>query len=416
MHWRSWDLNLKTRLIGETLFHTLFWMYFPFITLYFSAAFGKHVAGMLMSVPPLLGILGNLTGGFLADRIGRRPVMLMGAFLQSGMFALFACSLSPWTDYLAFIGIGVGGSLYSPASSAMVADLTTDKDRRLVFATFVTATNIGAVFGPALGSIFFFHYRSGLLWTCTLVTLLYAVAILFIVKETLPARAMREGEPTGFASALKEQWRNYGVIFRDRAFATYIVAGILVTIAFMQLDLYLAVYVKEFVPTQALIAVSGWSVSLTSAEVFGLILGLNGLMFVLGSVPVTKWFERWSDRDMFILSALLFGMGMFLVGLTTNVWLLLCFMIVLTVGEVLRSPVAQGFVSKYAPEEARGRYMGASSLQFSIGRFLAPLTVILSEWLPPSGVFGFIFLCTIVSAVLYVKLFRIIPARYADVG
>lgn len=119
---------------------------------------------------------------------------------------------------------------------------------------------------------------------------------------------------------------------------------------------------------------------------------------------------------MFILSALLFGMGMFLVGLTTNVWLLLCFMIVLTVGEVLRSPVAQGFVSKYAPEEARGRYMGASSLQFSIGRFLAPLTVILSEWLPPIGVFGFIFLCTIVSAGLYVKLFRIIPARYADIG
>ncbi len=409
MQWLTWDLNLKTRLIGEALFNTLFWMYFPFITLYFSDSFGKNVAGLLMSVPPLMGIFGSLFGGYLSDRIGRRFVMLLGASIQAAMFALFALSLAPWIDYLAFIGIGFGGSFYGPASSAMVADLTPEKDRRKVFATFVTAMNIGAVCGPALGAFFFFTYRSELLWTCTLVTLLYTLAIFFIVRETLPASVKKTEDKTGISSLLKEQWNSYVVIFRDKAFALYILAGILVVIAFMQLDLYLAVYVKEFVPAQALLAWKDWSFFLSSTEVFGWMLGLNGLLFVLCSLPVARWFEYWSDRNTLILSAVLFGLGMFLVGLTTNIWLLFVFVIIFTVGEVMRAPVTQSFISKYAPDDARGKYMGASNLQFAVGRFIAPVTVVLSGWMQPIGVFGFIFLCTLVSAVLYVKLFQIIP-------
>jgi MFS family permease len=170
---RLWNNNLKVRLIGEALFNMLFWMYFPFITVYFGAALGNRIAGILMTVPPIFSLIGSLLGGVLADRSGRRPVMLLGASIQTVMFAFFAVSPSSWIDYIAFIGIGLGGALYSPASSAMVADLVPANNRRQIFATFTTANNIGAVLGPALGAIFFFHYRQVLLWTCALVLLLY---------------------------------------------------------------------------------------------------------------------------------------------------------------------------------------------------------------------------------------------------
>lgn len=414
MQWLSWDLNLKTRLIGETLFNTLFWMYFPFIALYFSDVFGKNVAGVLMAVPPLMGIIGNLLGGYLTDRLGRRPVMLLGAFIQVGMFTLFAGSISHWFDYLAYIGIGFGGSIYSPASSAMVADLTPEKDRRRVFATFVSAMNIGAVFGPVLGSVFFFHYRSELLWTCTLVTLLYSIAIFFMIRETLSESAKNVEESKTMSLLLKEQWQNYVVIFRHKVFSIYIIAGILFMIAIMQLNLYLAVYVKEFVPAQTLFIWKDWSFFLSNSEVYGWIMGLNGLLFVLCSLPVTKWFEHWSDRNTLILSSILYGLGMFLVGFTTNIWLLFVFTVIFTLGELIHSPVVNSFISKYAPEDARGQYMAASNLQFSIGRFIAPVTMILSEWMAPIGVFGFILLCTLISAVLYVVLFRMIPNNSID--
>ncbi|GIO29291.1 MULTISPECIES: MDR family MFS transporter [Paenibacillus] len=409
MLWFKWDLNLKIRLIGDSLFNMLFWMYFPFMTLYFSGAFGKSVASMLMMVPPLVGLFAGLFGGFLADRLGRRPAMLLGSILQSVMFAIFALSPSRWLDYIAYIGVGVGSSIFTPASSAMVADVTPEKDRRMVFATFVTGRNLGAVFGPALGSIFFINYRTELLWTCTLVTFLYFLAIYWKIRETLPASAGPAQEKGSMGSLIIRQFRNYGLIFKDPPFAVYIIAGIMVTIAFMQLDMYLAVYVKEYVPAQPLLSFGNWSFSLNSTGIFGWMIGLNGLLFVLCALPVTKLFEHWNDRNVFILSSALFGLGMFLMGFTTNVWLLLVFITVMTIGEVSRSPVTESFVSKYAPANARGQYMGASNLQYSLGRFIAPVTIFLSTWLPPLGVFGFIFFCTLASVVLYIVLFRILP-------
>lgn len=414
MNWLKWDLNLQIRLIGDTLFNLLFWMYFPYITLFFSDAFGKTAASMLMAVPPLVSLLGSLFGGYLADRFGRRPAMLIGACMQSCMFAAFALSPSHWLDYAAYIGLGLGGAIYSPGSSAMVADVTPEKDRRMVFATFVTGRNIGAVFGPALGSVFFFQYRHELLWTCTSVTLLYFLTILLFSRETLPASARMNRTRSKLTAILKEQVVSYGVIFKDKVFALYIAAGILVTIAFMQLDMYLAMYVKEYVPGQALLSFSGWTFNLSSAQVFGLMLGLNGLLFVLCVLPVTKLFEGWSERNILIMSALLFGGGMFLIGLTTQVWLLLVFTFVFTIGELSRSPVTDSFISKYAPEHARGQYMGAANLQFSVGRFIAPVTIMLSSWFPPVVVFGFIFLATILSSLLYVQVFKIIPASYYE--
>lgn len=409
MLWLKWDLNLKIRLIGDSLFNMLFWMYFPFMALYFSEAFGKSVASMLMMVPPLVGMFAGLFGGFLADRLGRRPAMLLGSILQSVMFAIFALSPSRWLDYAAYIGVGLGGSIFTPASSAMVADVTPEKDRRMVFATFVTGRNIGAVFGPAIGSVFFIHHRTELLWTCTLVTFLYFLTIYWKIRETLPKSAEPANEKGNMGSLIIKQFRDYALIFKDLPFAVYIIAGVMVTIAFMQLDMYLAVYVKEYVPAQPLFSFGSWSHSLDSTGIFGLMIGLNGLLFVLLAVPVTKVFEHWSDRNVFILSSVLFGLGMFLMGFTTNVWLLLVFVVIMTVGEVSRSPVTESFISKYAPADARGQYMGASNLQYSLGRFIAPATIFLSTWLPPLGVFGFIFFCTLAIVALYVVLFRILP-------
>jgi MFS family permease len=404
---RLWDNNLKVRLLGEGLFNMLFWMYFPFITVYFGAALGNYIAGILMTVPPIFSIIGSLLGGALADRLGRRPVMLLGASLQALMFVLFAVSPSHWIDYIAFIGIGLGGAIYRPASSAMVADLVPAENRRQIFATFITANNIGAVLGPALGAIFFFQYRQELLWTCALVLLLYLIAIFFIVHETLPHSAKSQEGSTSITRVFKEQLMGYGIIFRDKVFLVYILAGIFALVGIMQLDLYLPVYVINNVPAQALFTWNGNSLMLSSTEIFGWLVGFNGLLFVLFILPVTKWFNNWKERNIFILSSLLSGVGTFFVGLNNNIWFLFFITIIFTFGEIVRSPVTQSFISRYAPEHARGQYMGADSLQYTIGKFMAPMTVFLSSWVPPMGIFSIILVFSLISIVLYIQLFRI---------
>ncbi|QRG67976.1 MDR family MFS transporter [Brevibacillus choshinensis] len=416
MQIRLWNHNLKVRLIGEALFNMLFWMYFPFITVYFGAALGNHIAGMLMAIPPIFSLLGSLLGGALADRLGRRPVMLLGASLQTVMFALFAVSSSHWIDYAAFIGIGLGGAFYRPASTAMVADLVPTQHRREVFATFVTANNVGSVLGPALGAVFFFHYRQELLWTCAAVLLLYTIALFTTVHETFPRMTMAKNpaDSTTIANVWKEQWKGYGIIFRDHVFLIYTLAGIFALVPIMQLDLYLSVYVIHHVPAQPLFPWHGDSPLLSSTEIYGWLLGFNGLLFVLFILPVTKWLQHWRDRNVFILSSLLSGVGTFALGLNTHFWFLFIVTIIFTFGEMVRSPVTQSFIARYAPEHARGQYMGADSLQGTIGKFLAPLTVTLSNWVPPMGIFSIILVFALISVGLYVWLFRIYVEESAE--
>ncbi|WP_019121012.1 MDR family MFS transporter [Brevibacillus massiliensis] len=406
MFWSTWDLNLKVRLIGETIFHTFYWMFFPFMALYFSDAFGKDLTGILLMFPPLLGILASLYGGQLSDRVGRRPAMLIGAATECLMFALFALSWSPWVDYAAFIGLNIASSIYWPASSAMVADLTREEDRREVYATFYTAMNIGVVLGPVLGSFFFFQHRPQLLLVCFLVSFAFTLTLYLVIKETLP----NKGRSKHKAHGLKEQWRSYTVIFRDKVFALYILAGILVAVTFLQMDLYMGVYLKEYVPLQNLISWGDGSISVGGTQAFGWMMSLNGLMVVLFTLAVTRLCAAWSDRRSLIVSSVLSGLGLFAMSLTVNVWLLFACMVLFTIGELIRTPVTQSFVSKYAPEDRRGQYMGASTLQFSIGRFIAPLTIALSEWFAPIGVFGIILMFALVAALLYHRMFILLPA------
>lgn len=403
----SWDINLKIRLIGEGLFNLLFWMYFPFITVYFGELLGLRIAGLLMVFPPLLSIIGSLLGGHFADSLGRRPVMLIGTFFQMLMFIIFAFSTSPWIDYIAFIGIGIGAAFYRPASSAMVADIVPKTSLRQVFATFMTVNNIGAVLGPIFGAIFFFNYRQELLWACAFILGIYLLAIYFIVNETLPVTNKEMNLTNPLTRSFKERWHGYSLIFRDKIFMIYIAAGIFSLFPIMQLDLYLPIYIIDNVPTQSLFTEEKNTFTLTSNEIFGWIVGFNGLLFVLFVLPVTNWFKNWQERNIFILSSLCAGIGTFLIGVNDNIWYLLFVTVIFTFGEIVRTPVTQSFISHYAPEHSRGQYLAADSLQNTIGKAIGPSTVFLASFISPMGIFTLIAVFSVIGVFLYVQLFRI---------
>lgn len=384
----KWNKNLKIRLVGEGLFNLCYWMYFPYMAIYFSSQFGVQLASILMMIPPFVQLFGQLIGGVIADTLGRRTTMLIGASIQAVMFALFALSTESWLDYVAYVLIGIGGALYSPASDAMVADLVPDEERKHVFATFITVKNIGAVLGPVIGATLFFSYRTPLLWACMLILSVYLLIIFIEMTETLPGKRPAKKIPR----SLLEKAGNYRLIVQDRVFFLYILAGVLSIFTIMQLDLFIAKYIVDEVPAQ-------WH--LDSRSILGLLLGINGLMFVVLILPTTRLLKNWRDRDVFILSCLLNGGSLFLMSITTNLVLLIVLIVTFTLGEIVRAPVINHFVSRHAPEAMRGQYMGASNMQYTIGRMLAPLIFFVSS---PILAGTTLFIVSIISMMLYLKI------------
>lgn len=111
-------------------------------------------------------------------------------------------------------------------------------------------------------------------------------------------------------------------------------------------------------------------------QYFGIILSLNASMVVLFQFWVTR---RISDRPPFIMMAfgtifyaIGFGMYGFISG--ANVFALaMLAMVIITIGEMIVTPVAQALVAKFAPKDMRGRYMAIYGMSWGIPIAFGPL-------------------------------------------
>jgi len=398
--------NLQVRLAGETLIQTFYWMFFPFMALLFTERYGHGMAGLLLMLPHLFSIMASLVGGYLADTMGRKATMAAAMLGQSLCFLLFVLAEVPLVQLLAYIGLSSAYSLYLPASQAMAADLTTEDERRQVFAKFQMAFHIGMVAGPVLGAIFFDQYFFGVILGGAVVIALYGLAILRLFAETLPEEARNRQQNKPLADRWKEQLGSYGMIFRDRVFGLFILSGTLLAIVFMQPTLYMAVYVKTVVQPQPLFQWGEFALQVNRATTYGWMMGLNGMLIMLFTVGVTKRLSHWSDRRTLLVSSLLIGMALFWMSFVQSPWLLFGCMALFSLGEMIRTPAAQGFLSKYAPPERRGQYMGAASLQMMGGRLLAPTLIGLAGILPPMAVFALMLWLAVFAAAGYHVMFR----------
>ncbi len=111
-----------------------------------------HV-GLLTGVFALMQFLFAPLWGRLSDRLGRRPILLLGIAGYGLAQLLFGMAISLWMLYGARILGGILASATIPAATAYVADATSDKERGRGMAWLGTAVSLGAVAGPALGGL-----------------------------------------------------------------------------------------------------------------------------------------------------------------------------------------------------------------------------------------------------------------------
>lgn len=411
---RDWDINLKIRLFGEGMMNITYWMFFPFLTIYFAEEFGKGKVGLLLIFSQLFSVFANLLGGYSADRFGRKRMMVFSSLGQGFFFLLFACAnspwiTSPWTAFISYSFIGFFGSLYVPASQAMVVDLVPEKERSHVFAVFYTFLNITIVVGPILGALFYGNYLFELLLISGTICILLSSMLAKWTRETAPIRIMNTKEK--WYSFMINQFRDYQIILLDKTFLFYIIGAILIAQTFLQLDLLIPVYIKDVVQNQILFSFADWSFSIQGEQAFGIILSENALLATLFAVVVTRWVTQYQEKYIFILSGIGYAIGIFLIGQTHWIWGLVSAIAFFTLGELMLVGIQQNFISKLAPENMRGQYFAAANLRFTIGRSIAPLSIPLTVWIGYQWTFGIIALSALLASFFFWLMFVVYEKR-----
>ncbi len=112
----------------------------------------RAVLGVVLSMELVGMALGSVLIGNLADRIGRRPVILGCLVAMTlGMFlAAFASSVAMLSATRLFTGLGIGGMLSS--TSAMVAEFSSDRRRNLNVVLNIAGYSAGAVVGGLIAA------------------------------------------------------------------------------------------------------------------------------------------------------------------------------------------------------------------------------------------------------------------------
>lgn len=112
---------------------------------------GPAVVGLVVGASTITGIFVKLPAGALSDVVGRRPLLMAGAFIFAMM--PFAYVLIGSVAALAAVRFvhGNATAVFGPVASATVSDLAPANRRGSWLATYATAQGVGQALGPLLG-------------------------------------------------------------------------------------------------------------------------------------------------------------------------------------------------------------------------------------------------------------------------
>jgi MFS family permease len=330
---------------------------FPFLTLYLTQHFsiGMTQVGVIFGMFSISSVTGSVVGGALTDRLGRKGMLMFG-LVMSALSSLLMGMLNQLIYlYLVILVVGVLSEVGGPASQALVADLLPDEQRAQGFGIIRVVVNLAVVFGPIIGGLL--AARSFmLLFICDAVTsVITAIFVFFALREPAHARVSQMNAQPSMA----QTFRGYLDVIRDTAFLWFMGASVLMVLVYMQMNTTLAVFLRD---------IHG-----ISAQGFGYILSLNAAMVVLFQFAITRRLTKYRPLMVMVAGTLLYALGFAMYGMVSWYGLFLLAMAIITIGEMLVSPVGSAIVARMAPETMRGRYMAVYGFSWVIPMSVGPL-------------------------------------------
>jgi MFS family permease len=389
--YHSFDPQFWVLFAGTLINAVGFSFIFPFITLYLTGQLGLTLTtvGGLITLNSASGIVAQIAGGSLADRLGRKLMMAFSTLGSSLLIAGLGIVHTLPTVAGVILLMGFINPLFQPASQAMIADLVESERRAEAYGLLRVANNLGVVIGPSVGGFVAARSYLALFLVAAVSGLLYFVILVLFIRETKPdLTAPAAGGPDA------QHDEGYREVLRDRPLLVFCAAMALIVAVNAQLWTVFPVYMKsQFgIPENR----------------YGLLMALNATMVVTFQFAVTRLTSRFPHAGMMALGAVLYTIGIGSIGWSSSYWHFASNVVIATLGEMVLFPTAAAFVADLAPVHLRGRYMGAQGLAGGVGFGIGPLLGgALADRLGAAQGWPFMLLIGLVSAAGFLRLRKV---------
>jgi MFS family permease len=331
-------------------------MLFPFLTLYLTSRFeiGMTQVGVIFGLYSISSVLGSVGGGALTDRFGRKGMLIFGLVMSAASSVLLGFVNRIELVYPIVMVVGVLAESGGPAQQALVADLLPEEKRAEGYGIFRIVFNLAVAIGPLIGGLLASRSYLLLFLSDAFTSLLTALLVYFTLRETWSPHERTITEPT-----VGDTFAGYRQVLSDRAFIGFMLASMLMTVVYIQMNTTLSVYLRDNHGV--------------NAQGFGYILSLNAGMVVLFQFFITRWVTRYRPLGVMAAGALVYAFGFAMYGVVSAYSLFLLAMGIITIGEMMVSPVGQAIVMRLSPEEMRGRYLAVFGFTWVLPAAVGPL-------------------------------------------
>jgi DHA1 family tetracycline resistance protein-like MFS transporter len=364
---------------------------------------GVEALGVMAMAYSITSIAASPFMGSLADRVGRRPLVLgsLAAYVATFTAYLLAPSTNVFIVIRAMAGAMTAG--LGPAVMGIAADIAADDDRARWFGIIGGGSAIGWILGPTLGGYLFdqWGYVAPFMAAVLIAAIALIVAIV-MVPETLArkrearvkSRSMKR-EPLKRSTQLQLLWGTF-----PKPFATF---SLLLLISFSTIFAY------AFIEPQLMFYV--YNVLEWSSTQFGLAVSGLGLTLAFGQTAFGKLSDKFGRKPVLIVGILLSTAMYATVSSTTSFRLIFLAYIVAGMGEALMAPALSAFYLDITREEHKSRVLGIKGAAGALGGVVGPLLmIVVTRIVEPQSVFT-IAVCLLALVALLALIILVEPRK-----
>ena len=326
------------------------------------------VVGLLAASFPVAQLVASPVWGYVSDRYGRRPALLVGLGASAVAYIVFGFAHSVWLLFVSRFVQGLGGGT-TGVVQAYVADTMLPSERAKALGWLSAATSAGVLFGPGIGS-FMNHFGDAVPGVFASILVLINVAFAW---KWLPESRWAQAGVTRTVSDTPRRSLTFGEAVRNVVEpATRVLADPMRPVSLLiWIYAFAMLAFNALPPVFSLYLHDRFGVTTDQIGYFFMVFGAIGVLMRIGPVG---WFNAWLGevRTMQVGVLLLFA-GFVLVPLATSLPLFIAAQILLPLGTALLFPANSALVSHRAHHDEIGVTMGVQQTYRGVAAILGPV-------------------------------------------
>jgi proton-dependent oligopeptide transporter, POT family len=327
-------------------------------TLQFPAAQASTLGGFFGSAVWVMAIF----GGAIADRIGFRRALSLAYLILSVAYFLVGSIGAPWlapvrnaVPLTLLVGVilflpALGVALVKPSVVGTTARASKENVRSIGYSIYYTLVNIGSFFGPLLAGWVHEHMRvENVFRLAALSVFLMFFGVLIFFRE--PRRTSDKPPPT-----VAEVARNFMTVAGNGRFVLFLLIFSGYWVVFWQQYIMLGLFIHKFV---------------NPASNTEYVLITDPIIVITCTVALNAATRKMRSFTAVVLGTLITAVGWGVLALWPTLVGAVLALAVVAIGEITQQPRYYEYISRLAPPEEQGTYMGFAFLPIGIGSLIA---------------------------------------------